>query len=120
MNVRVDDRDNRSTQHFDGRFNRKITLSAGRQLLHIKLADIRNGPVERQMNLRKIDRVVIFGTEEDAGRSFILHEIRLEITHMSGTDPAKYGVPKGIRTPVAAVKGRSPRPLDDGDLEHIP
>ena len=26
------------------------------------------------------------------------------------------GVPKGIRTPVAAVKGRCPRPLDDGDL----
>ncbi len=25
-------------------------------------------------------------------------------------------VPKGIRTPVAAVKGRCPRPLDDGDL----
>ena len=25
------------------------------------------------------------------------------------------GVPKGSRTPVAAVKGRSPRPLDDGD-----
>jgi hypothetical protein len=27
----------------------------------------------------------------------------------------KDGVPKGVRTPVAAVKGRSPRPLDDGD-----
>ena len=27
-----------------------------------------------------------------------------------------FGVPKGIRTPVAAVKGRSPRPLDDGDV----
>jgi hypothetical protein len=26
------------------------------------------------------------------------------------------GVPKGIRTPVAAVKGQCPRPLDDGDL----
>jgi hypothetical protein len=25
------------------------------------------------------------------------------------------GVPRGIRTPVAAVKGRCPRPLDDGD-----
>ena len=27
----------------------------------------------------------------------------------------KDGVPKGIRTPVTAVKGRCPRPLDDGD-----
>ena len=27
----------------------------------------------------------------------------------------KSGVPKGSRTPVAAVKGRCPRPLDDGD-----
>ena len=26
------------------------------------------------------------------------------------------GVPKGIRTPVAAVKGQCPRPLDDGDF----
>ncbi len=27
------------------------------------------------------------------------------------------GVPKGIRTPVTAVKGQCPRPLDDGDTE---
>lgn len=26
-----------------------------------------------------------------------------------------FGVPKGSRTPVVAVKGRCPRPLDDGD-----
>ena len=31
----------------------------------------------------------------------------------------KIGVPKGIRTPVAAVKGQCPRPLDDGDLSHF-
>jgi hypothetical protein len=31
-------------------------------------------------------------------------------------DKRNNGVPKGIRTPVAAVKGRSPRPLDDGDV----
>ena len=30
---------------------------------------------------------------------------------------ALYGVPKGIRTPVTAVKGQCPRPLDDGDLK---
>ena len=29
------------------------------------------------------------------------------------------GVPKGSRTPVAAVKGRSPRPLDDGDYRYF-
>src|SRR6267143_3138293 len=30
------------------------------------------------------------------------------------------GVPKGIRTPVTAVKGRCPGPLDDGDANGIP
>ena len=29
-------------------------------------------------------------------------------------------VPKGIRTPVAAVKGQCPRPLDDGDGRDVP
>src|SRR5262244_3108564 len=29
------------------------------------------------------------------------------------------GVPMGIRTPVTAVKGRCPRPLDDGDLKTV-
>ncbi len=28
---------------------------------------------------------------------------------------SKNGVPKGVRTPVTAVKGQCPRPLDDGD-----
>ena len=31
------------------------------------------------------------------------------------TKLSENGVPKGIRTPVAAVKGQCPRPLDDGD-----
>src|SRR5689334_13923555 len=29
------------------------------------------------------------------------------------------GVPTGIRTPVTAVKGRCPRPLDDGGLSRV-
>ena len=31
----------------------------------------------------------------------------------------KYGVPTGIRTPVTAVKGRCPRPLDDRDVSEV-
>ena len=30
----------------------------------------------------------------------------------------KFGVPKGIRTPVPTVKGWCPRPLDDGDFHN--
>ena len=34
--------------------------------------------------------------------------------------PRSSGVPTGIRTPVTAVKGRCPRPLDDGDSKQEP
>ena len=35
----------------------------------------------------------------------------------SSTSAEDYGDPKGIRTPVTAVKGQCPRPLDDGVVE---
>jgi hypothetical protein len=36
-------------------------------------------------------------------------------TQASAGYDCRNGVPTGIRTPVVAVKGRCPRPLDDGD-----
>ncbi len=36
-------------------------------------------------------------------------------TYESEQKCKKTGVPKGIRTPVTAVRGRCPGPLDDGD-----
>ena len=42
---------------------------------------------------------------------------RIELTNISTSQVAVYGVPREIRTPVAAVKGRCPGPLDDGDLK---
>ena len=38
---------------------------------------------------------------------------------LNAAQPFLIGVPKGVRTPVAAVRGRSPGPLDDGDGEEI-
>ena len=41
------------------------------------------------------------------------------VTGRRSDNALKFGVPKGSRTPVAAVKGRSPRPLDDGDQQTL-
>ena len=48
-------------------------------------------------------------------------QLRLEMQerqgflHLAALYKPKFGVPKGIRTPVAGVKGQCPGPLDDGD-----
>ncbi len=39
----------------------------------------------------------------------------LKPTNLAGQPLDKIGVPWGIRTPVAAVRGRCPGPLDEGD-----
>ena len=57
-------------------------------------------------------------------RSFLLQQspTRIGMLDFGGKDsrptltcPRAIGVPNGIRTRVTAVKGRCPRPLDDGD-----
>ena len=44
------------------------------------------------------------------------HQAKLKEDTVFGVLFCLDGVPKGSRTPVTAVKGRCPRPLDDGDL----
>ena len=54
-----------------------------------------------------------------------LKEKTLEINAFKGLCTARkysrleFGVPTGIRTPVTAVKGRCPRPLDDRDVSEV-
>ncbi len=50
----------------------------------------------------------------------ILNQIKTSETKKAAKlRPSMLGVPKGIRTPVTAVKGRCPRPLDDGDTKTV-
>jgi hypothetical protein len=42
-----------------------------------------------------------------------------QIFRLSWAGFCRIGVPTGIRTPVTAVKGRCPRPLDDGDCREL-
>ena len=46
----------------------------------------------------------------------VVHAWARALCRLEGGNTASNGVPKGIRTPVTAVKGRCPRPLDDGDV----
>src|SRR5581483_143272 len=59
-----------------------------------------------------------------AGRSFLILVMLTSVSQSRGNcrreqrsmQDFEVGVPNGIRTRVAAVKGRCPRPLDDGDV----
>ncbi len=79
VNIRVHDRAHRSgAQPYSDRFNRSIDLAPGTQTILISLSEIENAPAERQMNMREIDGLVVFCTQQESGESFILHRIRLE------------------------------------------
>lgn len=78
INLRVHDREHRKEQRYRDRFNRTIELAPGRHMVRISLSDIQEAPDGRHMNLSEIDGLVIFATRQEAGRRFILYEIRLE------------------------------------------
>ena len=67
------------------------------------------------------DRAVNYLVSEQRRRESV-NTANNNVNHRSTRDTentSKTGVPKGIRTPVAAVKGQCPRPLDDGDTHFL-
>ncbi len=79
LNIRVDDDEHRfGDQRYSDRFNLQFQLNPGRTLLRVPLSDIANGPADRQLDVTSIDGMVIFATRKNAGRTFIIHGIRLE------------------------------------------
>lgn len=79
INIRVHDRAHRNgDQPYGDRFNRSVVLAPGTQTIRIALADIQSAPTGRQMNMTEIDGLVVFCTQQESGRRFVLHDIRLE------------------------------------------
>lgn len=79
LNLRVDDDEHRfGDQRYSDRYNLRFELPPGNLSLRIPLADIENGPADRQMDLDAIDGLVLFAAQSEAGRSFVIHSIRLE------------------------------------------
>ncbi|MDJ0919118.1 MAG: VanZ family protein [Woeseiaceae bacterium] len=79
LNVRVDDDEHRfGEQRYSDRYNLRFELEPGTKMLRIPISDIADGPATRKMDVSSIDGVIIFGVRKDAGRTFLIHSIRLE------------------------------------------
>ena len=76
----------------------------------------RNIPTARQAIKRLIDDRVLFMPDYSQGKPSYRLKTRLKTQEILDTNNfCSINVPRGSRTPVAAVKGRCPGPLDDGD-----
>ena len=79
VNIRVHDRAHRDgEQPYSDRFNRRVDLAPGTTVIRVTIADIQSAPAGRQMNMAKIDGLAVFCTQQESGRQFVLHDIRLE------------------------------------------
>ena len=79
LSVRIHDREHiHGQQLYSDRFNTRFTLEPRRHLLNIPIASVVEAPRNRQMNVRDIQSLILFSTTAYSGRSFCLHEIRLE------------------------------------------
>ena len=79
IHVRIHDQAHRAgEQLYTDRFNMSRMLAPGFHSLRIPLDAIQSAPLGRQMDMSMIDGIVIFCTQDQIGRVFAVHEIRLE------------------------------------------
>lgn len=77
--IRIHDEQHlRGSQPHNDRFNRRLDITPGQNVIDIALDVIHSAPADRKMDLGRIDGIVIFESSNNAGRQFLLHDIRLE------------------------------------------
>ena len=79
LTIRIHDEAHlRGDQPHNDRFNRRLEFAPGRHEIRVELQDVRTAPVGREMQMGRIDGLVLFGTGSVAGARFVIHDIRLE------------------------------------------
>ena len=79
INVRVHDQAHKQYNNaYTDRYNGSFTLEPGRHSLQIPLVEIRKAPSDRQMDLSRMEEIIVFGRKANAGRTIRVYEIRLQ------------------------------------------
>lgn len=73
--LRVDDAHH--DDDYTDRFNRRVPLEVGRNVVRIPLEEVRRGPVDRPLDLERIAAVVFFVHPSPAPSTLILRRVRL-------------------------------------------
>jgi len=69
--------DSEHNNEYTDRFNRSFILEKGWNDLVISLADIENSPVNRLLNMDKVENLKLFVTSQDKGRIIYIDHIYL-------------------------------------------
>jgi hypothetical protein len=76
LGIRIHDR--RHNHAYADRFNRQLTVSYGENLYRIPLAEIRDGPAGRKLDMANIARIMLYGKDVTNPLEFCVGTMRLE------------------------------------------
>lgn len=76
LQIRIDD--DKDCIEYGSRFNKRLDLRAGRQLVEIPLSEIEHAPKDRLLDLTRIKRVMLFRGNDSTPQFFILFGMRLK------------------------------------------
>lgn len=93
LTLRINDADHSGA--FDDRYNRHLILPpASRERISIPLAEIRQAPAGRSMDMARIATLILFATSAEAGRRFYLTRVAL-VGQVAGSFPRR-AVAEGV------------------------
>jgi hypothetical protein len=84
LTLRIDD--SRPTERREDEFNLKLDVKPGWNRIRLPVEEIRTAPPGRDLDVTRIDRIVIFARKGEPPRTFYLDHVRLEGPQAGGSD----------------------------------